>query len=128
MHTHLVSDGASSRAARAHLARSPALAVNIDNERSCRLQDFALVVRLGRHRLRMEASLERCGTMGQAGTHLDEVGFRLGRHILSCRETDLSCASSHVICGKATMLSFGLFGGHLGIVCILRGGVQSLGI
>ena len=53
--------------------------------------------------------------------------FDLGG-ISFCRETDLSCASSHVICGKATLLSFGLFGGHLGIVCILRGGVQSLGI
>ena len=127
MHTHLVSDGASSRAARAHLARSPALAVNIDNERSCRLQDFALVVRLGRHRLRMEASLERCGTMGQAGTHLDELGFRLGRHISVAK---LICPAQvrMLYVGRLQMLSFGLFGGHLGIVCILRGGAQSLGI
>ena len=65
---------------RAHLAWSPALGVNVDHERGCRLHNFALVVRLGRDRLRTEASLARCGgPMGQAGTHLDEVGL-LRRH------------------------------------------------
>jgi len=53
--------------------------------------------------------------------------FDLGG-ISFCRETDLSCASRMLYVGRLRMLSFGLFGGHLGIVCILRGGVQSLGI
>ena len=49
---------------------------------------------------------------------------------ISSRVAKLICPAQvrMLYVGRLQMLSFGLFCGHLGIVCILRGGVQSLGI